>query len=887
VLDKESFTLEELLEEDDVIQECKSLNSRLVNLCVPPAKPRSRPRRVTRTRSRFARRLKRVRCPIFFHFARQSPLQARLLTFVSPFTRTNGHHVTSLKTKPVVEKLVSFMVDPPPADADARREFKYPYLACEIFCCELDAVFATLCEDECELFGRIVRFIDTDDPLPSMLAGYFGKVVGCVVARRAPETTRFFQTNPKYLRLLVRKIQNLAVAEVLLRLVGADDPGVSPMQGMLMSAIHGTDQTGWLAETTLLDQLLDALGEGDAFAKDDANEVSEASSAPSSSEDTATRRANAAEVLVGIARGAPSALADRLATANAMEKLFVKGLENADPNADPSTTNAPTYGSRVDGATGANDVDATGTTPPLPTTAHSGTMASPLVNVIDIAVAVLDAKRAAGPAQAMQAFLAAETGEAPPEPRRAPYSAVAACVRALPKLVAFLDLAGDASAQKTPWGEMTPPLGLKRVKVVDLVATLVSARSEAAAEPIVASGALPLCVQLFRRYPFNNFLHHHVERMCRDVLQWGHPALLAHLFEKEEAGGCDVVGVVTQAPRTVETARGPARAGNLGHITRLSNALAGVAAGANVEEAEEEANANADVGDETEPGAGSDASSDDTSSPRGALARARAATAFVKAKLETDPRWALYREGELASRNAVENTRAWRCGRPAGLDDPDDDDGDDDGDFDLGVGGGFSRDAYNRYGGSLEEEEEEDGEDERDIGFPGDDDDDHESDGDDDIDNEGGIGAGDGVTRDNSLVAAGIAAGLFQGDAGARLASLTLKNESYGQRVLDSELDANLSNLAVEGVSSDDADDAPTVPVPAFAGTIAGDADEDDVVLADEDVCDAAEDKRLSGTVVAVADADDDDADALVASEFGAVRYWGSSIDTSLVPDDV
>lgn len=43
MLDKESFTLEELLEEDDVIQECKSLNSRLVNLCVPPAKPRSRP----------------------------------------------------------------------------------------------------------------------------------------------------------------------------------------------------------------------------------------------------------------------------------------------------------------------------------------------------------------------------------------------------------------------------------------------------------------------------------------------------------------------------------------------------------------------------------------------------------------------------------------------------------------------------------------------------------------------------------------------------------------------------------------------------------------------------------------------------------------------------
>lgn len=32
VLDKENFTLEELLDEDEIIQECKALNSRLINL---------------------------------------------------------------------------------------------------------------------------------------------------------------------------------------------------------------------------------------------------------------------------------------------------------------------------------------------------------------------------------------------------------------------------------------------------------------------------------------------------------------------------------------------------------------------------------------------------------------------------------------------------------------------------------------------------------------------------------------------------------------------------------------------------------------------------------------------------------------------------------------
>lgn len=32
ILDKEQYTLEELLDEDDLIQECKSLNGRLISL---------------------------------------------------------------------------------------------------------------------------------------------------------------------------------------------------------------------------------------------------------------------------------------------------------------------------------------------------------------------------------------------------------------------------------------------------------------------------------------------------------------------------------------------------------------------------------------------------------------------------------------------------------------------------------------------------------------------------------------------------------------------------------------------------------------------------------------------------------------------------------------
>lgn len=39
MLDKENFTLEELLDEEEIIQECKALNSRLINLYVASQLP--------------------------------------------------------------------------------------------------------------------------------------------------------------------------------------------------------------------------------------------------------------------------------------------------------------------------------------------------------------------------------------------------------------------------------------------------------------------------------------------------------------------------------------------------------------------------------------------------------------------------------------------------------------------------------------------------------------------------------------------------------------------------------------------------------------------------------------------------------------------------------
>ncbi|KAK1388314.1 hypothetical protein POM88_016492 [Heracleum sosnowskyi] len=67
LLDKENFTLEELLNEDDIIQECKDLNSRLINF---------------------------------------------------------------LRERAQVEELLHYIIDEPPEDVESKHSLKYPFIAC-------------------------------------------------------------------------------------------------------------------------------------------------------------------------------------------------------------------------------------------------------------------------------------------------------------------------------------------------------------------------------------------------------------------------------------------------------------------------------------------------------------------------------------------------------------------------------------------------------------------------------------------------------------------------------------------------------------------------------------------------------------------------------------
>ncbi|KAJ4816003.1 Serine/threonine-protein phosphatase 6 regulatory subunit 1 [Rhynchospora pubera] len=235
ILDKDSYTLDDLLDEDDIIQECKALNTRLINF---------------------------------------------------------------LREKTQVEQLLRLIVEEVPEDAEKKRVFKFPFIACEIFTCEVDIILRTLVEDE-GLMNLLFSFLKPDRSHSPLLAGYFSKVVICLMLRKTLPLINYVQKHPEIISQLVDLIGITSIMEVLIRLIGADET---------MYANYA-DAMQWLDDANVLEMIVDK------FSSSDSPEV----------------HANAAEVLCAITRYAPPALASKICSPGFVGRLFLHAFEPSRP----------------------------------------------------------------------------------------------------------------------------------------------------------------------------------------------------------------------------------------------------------------------------------------------------------------------------------------------------------------------------------------------------------------------------------------------------------------------------------------------------------------------------------------------------------------------------
>ncbi|KUF93473.1 hypothetical protein AM588_10011257 [Phytophthora nicotianae] len=115
LLEKDDFTLEQVLQEDELVQEVKTRNTKLLDF---------------------------------------------------------------LSQEAIVQKLIEYVVRTPEDTSDDLRTLKYPYMSCEVICCDITSITETLVTaSEGKIVETLFEFLYQTQPLDPRLAGYFEKIV--------------------------------------------------------------------------------------------------------------------------------------------------------------------------------------------------------------------------------------------------------------------------------------------------------------------------------------------------------------------------------------------------------------------------------------------------------------------------------------------------------------------------------------------------------------------------------------------------------------------------------------------------------------------------------------------------------------------------------------
>ncbi|KAM8927224.1 serine/threonine-protein phosphatase 6 regulatory subunit 1 [Pelodytes ibericus] len=155
LLERENVTLFELLEEEDVLQECKVVNRKLVEFLVQP------------------------------------------------------QHM---------EELVTCITEEPANDTDEKLRYKYPSVSCEILTADVSQINDALGEDE-SLLKRLYGFLQNNESLNPLLASFFSKVMGILINRKTEQIITFLRNKDDFVNLLLQHIGTSAIMDLLLRLL--------------------------------------------------------------------------------------------------------------------------------------------------------------------------------------------------------------------------------------------------------------------------------------------------------------------------------------------------------------------------------------------------------------------------------------------------------------------------------------------------------------------------------------------------------------------------------------------------------------------------------------------------------------------------------------------
>ncbi|XP_030393154.1 serine/threonine-protein phosphatase 6 regulatory subunit 2 isoform X2 [Gopherus evgoodei] len=184
LLDKEDVTLHELMDEDDILQECKAQNR-------------------------------------------------KLLDFICQ--------------QHCMEELVSLITHEPPVDMDEKVRFKYPNTACELLTSDVPQINDKLGGDE-TLLNILYDFLNHEPPLNPLLASFFSKTIGNLIARKTEQVIAFLRNKDQFISLVLKHIDTSAMMDLLLHLISCVEP--APLRQEVLN---------WLNEAKVIQRLVELI----------------------------------------------------------------------------------------------------------------------------------------------------------------------------------------------------------------------------------------------------------------------------------------------------------------------------------------------------------------------------------------------------------------------------------------------------------------------------------------------------------------------------------------------------------------------------------------------------------------------------------------------------
>jgi len=159
ILDGEDYTLEQLLDEEEIIQETKSQNKRLLDF------------------------------------------------FIEPET---------------LKKLLYYITVEPQEDDDTNRKYKYPFLSCEILASEIWAICDAMYSNP-GLLDILYSYFENESPLHPLLSSYTSRVACVLLTKKVSTTVNYMKERKGIIDHFLKHLGNGFVMELLLKVIACED----------------------------------------------------------------------------------------------------------------------------------------------------------------------------------------------------------------------------------------------------------------------------------------------------------------------------------------------------------------------------------------------------------------------------------------------------------------------------------------------------------------------------------------------------------------------------------------------------------------------------------------------------------------------------------------